>query len=110
MSRDLILREYKIDMWKNSANSKKILHYGTEIGSMVVHIFSNRIFIIICSNYIIQLLEYRTRLPIHEQSKAILELAISNDTEFLSKCNIMDYSLLVGIDQDKHEMTVGIVG
>jgi hypothetical protein len=55
-------------------------------------------------------LEYRTRLPVHEQSKAILELAIANDTEFLSKCNIMDYSLLVGIDQDKYEMTVGIVG
>lgn len=46
----------------------------------------------------------------HEQSKAILELAIENDTDFLSKSNIMDYSLLVGIDNDKHEMTVGIVG
>ncbi|KAG2234547.1 hypothetical protein INT48_007360 [Thamnidium elegans] len=54
--------------------------------------------------------EYRTRLSVHEQSKAVLEFAISNDTEFLSKCNIMDYSLLVGIDQDKYEMTVGIVG
>jgi hypothetical protein len=40
----------------------------------------------------------------------MMELAIENDTEFLSKCNIMDYSLLVGIDQDKYEMTVGIVG
>lgn len=49
-------------------------------------------------------------MSVHEQSKAILELAIENDTEFLSKCNIMDYSLLVGIDKDKHEMTVGIVG
>lgn len=55
-------------------------------------------------------LEYRTRLSVHEQSKAVLEFAISNDTEFLSRCNIMDYSLLVGIDQDKYEMTVGIVG
>ncbi|CAO3607438.1 unnamed protein product [Mucor hiemalis] len=53
--------------------------------------------------------EYRTQLPVHEQSKAILELAIANDTEFLSKCNIMDYSLLVGVDNDKREMTVGIV-
>jgi hypothetical protein len=49
-------------------------------------------------------------LPVYEQSKAIMELAIINDTEFLSKCNIMDYSLLVGIDQNKHEMTIGIVG
>lgn len=54
--------------------------------------------------------EYRTRLPVHEQSKSTMELAILNDTEFLSKCNIMDYSLLVGIDHDNYEMTVGIVG
>lgn len=57
-----------------------------------------------------RLLDYRTRLSVHEQSKAIMELAIANDAEFLSKCNIMDYSLLVGIDQEKYEMTVGIVG
>ncbi|CEP06872.1 hypothetical protein [Parasitella parasitica] len=54
--------------------------------------------------------EYRTRLPVHEQSKSTMELAILNDTEFLSKCNIMDYSLLVGIDHNNCEMTVGIVG
>ncbi|KAI8646176.1 hypothetical protein BD408DRAFT_381112 [Parasitella parasitica] len=53
--------------------------------------------------------EYRTRLPVHEQSKSIIELAIINDTEFLYKCNIMDYSLLVGIDDNNCEMTVGIV-
>ncbi|KAG2202212.1 hypothetical protein INT47_002131 [Mucor saturninus] len=53
--------------------------------------------------------DYRTKLSVHEQSKAILELAVEKDTEFLSKSNIMDYSLLVGIDKDKHEMTVGIV-
>lgn len=54
--------------------------------------------------------EYRTRLPVHEQSKSTMELAIINDTDFLSRCNIMDYSLLVGIDQNSSEMTVGIVG
>ncbi|OAD08562.1 hypothetical protein MUCCIDRAFT_158764 [Mucor lusitanicus CBS 277.49] len=53
--------------------------------------------------------EYRTRLPVHEQSKSTMELAILNDTDFLSRCNIMDYSLLVGIDQNNAEMTVGIV-
>ncbi|KAG1106736.1 hypothetical protein G6F42_016630 [Rhizopus arrhizus] len=53
--------------------------------------------------------EYRTRLPVHEQSKSTMELAIINDTDFLSRCNIMDYSLLVGIDQNNSEMTVGIV-
>ncbi|KAK4522106.1 uncharacterized protein ATC70_004645 [Mucor velutinosus] len=53
--------------------------------------------------------EYRTRLPVHEQSKSTMELAIISDTDFLSRCNIMDYSLLVGIDQSNSEMTVGIV-
>ena len=32
-----------------------------------------------------------------------------NDTLFLSKLNVMDYSLLVGIDEEKHELVVGIV-
>ncbi|KAI8993291.1 hypothetical protein BDB01DRAFT_775799 [Pilobolus umbonatus] len=53
--------------------------------------------------------EYRTRLLVNEQSKAVLDLAIMSDTEFLAKCNIMDYSLLIGIDEERHEMTVGIV-
>lgn len=55
-------------------------------------------------------IEYRMKLPVYEGSKAIMELAVQNDTLFLSKCNIMDYSLLVGIDQNKNEMTIGIVG
>ncbi|KAI7898140.1 uncharacterized protein BX663DRAFT_556092 [Cokeromyces recurvatus] len=54
--------------------------------------------------------EFRMYFPVYETSKAIMELAIRNDTEFLAKCNIMDYSLLVGIDQDKHEIVVGIIG
>jgi hypothetical protein len=49
-------------------------------------------------------------LPVNEQSKAMIQTAIQNDTEFLSKSNIMDYSLLVGVDREKGEMTAGIVG
>lgn len=47
---------------------------------------------------------------VHAQSKAIIDQALQNDTAFLSECNIMDYSLLVGIDDEKKEMIVGIVG
>ncbi|KAG1056186.1 hypothetical protein G6F43_001910 [Rhizopus delemar] len=50
---------------------------------------------------------FRTTLLV--QQKSLLDEAILNDTEFLSKCNIMDYSLLVGIDQEKREITIGIV-
>ncbi|KAI8887320.1 hypothetical protein K501DRAFT_212103 [Backusella circina FSU 941] len=53
--------------------------------------------------------ECRMELLVNEQSKAMMQAAILNDTRFLSKCNIMDYSLLVGVDKEKYEMTVGIV-
>jgi hypothetical protein len=53
---------------------------------------------------------FRATLMVHAQSKAIIEQALQNDATFLSECNIMDYSLLVGIDDEKKEMIVGIVG
>lgn len=37
--------------------------------------------------------------------------AVMNDTLFLSIINIVDYSILVGIDEDSHEIVVsGLVG
>ncbi|KAI9260716.1 hypothetical protein BDA99DRAFT_90341 [Phascolomyces articulosus] len=43
-------------------------------------------------------------------SKAlIIDTALRNDAEFIEKCNIMDYSLLVGIDEQNREIIVGIV-
>ena len=36
--------------------------------------------------------------------------AIIADTHFLSKNHIMDYSLLAGLDQEKGELVVGIIG
>lgn len=33
-----------------------------------------------------------------------------NDSKFLAKLNIMDYSLLVAVDNEKNELVVGIVG
>ena len=41
---------------------------------------------------------FRATLMVHAQSKAIIEQALQNDAKFLAECNIMDYSLLVGID------------
>ena len=43
-------------------------------------------------------------------SKAILSRAIHNDTEFLSQQMVMDYSLLVGIDEARSELIIGIIG
>ncbi|KAJ1901154.1 Mitochondrial distribution and morphology protein 12 [Kickxella alabastrina] len=46
---------------------------------------------------------------IRQQTKSHLHDAIWNDTLFLSKMNVMDYSLLVGFDENSKELVVGIV-
>ncbi|KAK4269012.1 hypothetical protein QN277_022222 [Acacia crassicarpa] len=43
------------------------------------------------------------------RAKHLLERAVWNDTIFLAKVGVMDYSLLLGIDQEKHELVVGII-
>nr|GMC50053.1 1-phosphatidylinositol-3-phosphate 5-kinase FAB1B [Ipomoea batatas] len=49
--------------------------------------------------------------PIYVESKAkrLLERAIWNDTAFLASVNVMEYSLLVGLDDEKHELVVGVI-
>ncbi|KAG0707565.1 hypothetical protein DFH29DRAFT_994993 [Suillus ampliporus] len=46
---------------------------------------------------------------LREHSKRILRGALYNDTKFLEDINVMDYSLVVGVDADTQELVVGIV-
>ncbi|WVZ87800.1 hypothetical protein U9M48_034382 [Paspalum notatum var. saurae] len=43
------------------------------------------------------------------RAKHLLQRAIWNDTSFLTSINVMDYSLLVGVDKQKHELVFGII-
>ncbi|TVU09488.1 hypothetical protein EJB05_42964 [Eragrostis curvula] len=43
------------------------------------------------------------------KAKRNLERAVWNDTSFLASLDVMDYSLLVGIDEEKKELVVGII-
>nr|KAJ3421474.1 1-phosphatidylinositol-3-phosphate 5-kinase [Polyrhizophydium stewartii] len=52
---------------------------------------------------------YESPLFIRANSKAQLNESVWNDTLFLSRLNVMDYSLLVGIDNQSKELVVGIV-
>mgnify|MGYP001207303608 CR=1 FL=1 len=47
--------------------------------------------------------------PMKNLANKYLQSAIENDTEFLSSVNIVDYSILVGIDEDNLEVSVGII-
>ncbi|GLT56179.1 hypothetical protein SLA2020_292430 [Shorea laevis] len=57
------------------------------------------------------LIEAMPTSPIFIGSKAkrLLERAVWNDTNFLASVDVMDYSLLVGVDEEKHELVLGII-
>jgi len=48
-------------------------------------------------------------LPLHDQAKAYFNNAVLNDTLFLSLINVVDYSILVGMDDVNHQLVVGII-
>ena len=52
---------------------------------------------------------YETPLFSREHSKKLLRASVWNDTLFLSKQNVMDYSLMVAIDEERKELVVGII-
>ncbi|XP_055827740.1 1-phosphatidylinositol-3-phosphate 5-kinase FAB1B-like isoform X2 [Solanum dulcamara] len=43
------------------------------------------------------------------KAKRLLERAVWNDTAFLALVDVMDYSLLVGVDEEKNELVLGII-
>ncbi|KAL0323381.1 UNVERIFIED_CONTAM: putative 1-phosphatidylinositol-3-phosphate 5-kinase FAB1D [Sesamum angustifolium] len=48
-------------------------------------------------------------LYVSRKSKRNLQRAIYNDTNFLNSINVMDYSLLVGVDAQRRELACGII-
>ncbi|CAK9869380.1 unnamed protein product [Sphagnum jensenii] len=57
------------------------------------------------------LLEAMPMAPIFVGNKAkrLLERAVWNDTAFLAGVDVMDYSLLVGVDEERQELVLGII-
>lgn len=53
--------------------------------------------------------QQRALTLLHPHSKLVLQEAIKSDSEFLSKSNIMDYSLLLGIDAERKQIACGLV-
>ncbi|KAL5097353.1 hypothetical protein RYX36_001680, partial [Vicia faba] len=48
-------------------------------------------------------------LYVSHKAKRVLQRAIWNDTSFLNSINVMDYSLLMGVDSQKRELVCGII-
>ncbi|GMG40009.1 unnamed protein product [Ambrosiozyma monospora] len=49
---------------------------------------------------------YESPLFVRENNKKLLRTSLWNDTLFLAKVNVMDYSLVIGIDSEKNELVV----
>ncbi|KAJ4910470.1 hypothetical protein Rs2_05091 [Raphanus sativus] len=57
------------------------------------------------------LVEAMPTSPIFVGSKAkrLLERAVWNDTSFLASIHVMDYSLLIGVDEERSELVLGTI-
>jgi len=65
---------------------------------------------ITCSHHMYILAAHLSPFYFREHSKRILRGALYNDSKFLADINVMDYSLVVGVDSQRNELVVGIVG
>jgi 1-phosphatidylinositol-3-phosphate 5-kinase len=52
---------------------------------------------------------YESPLFAREHSKKLLRASVFNDTLFLARQNVMDYSLMIAIDEVRKELVVGII-
>lgn len=48
-------------------------------------------------------------MPMTDRGNAVFQMSILNDTLFLSIINVLDYSILVGVDEENRELVVGII-
>jgi len=53
--------------------------------------------------------QQQTLMLLRPHSKTVLHEAIRSDADFLSRSNIMDYSLLLGVDDERKQIACGLV-
>jgi 1-phosphatidylinositol-3-phosphate 5-kinase len=53
---------------------------------------------------------YESPLFTRDHAKRFLKTSLFNDTLFLAKMNVMDYSLVIGLDKENKQLVVGIIG
>ncbi|KAF2794105.1 hypothetical protein K505DRAFT_374840 [Melanomma pulvis-pyrius CBS 109.77] len=58
---------------------------------------------------LVDIIYSETPIFVREHTKKLLKASVWNDTLFLSQNNVMDYSLMAGFDDTRHEIIVGII-
>jgi 1-phosphatidylinositol-3-phosphate 5-kinase len=52
---------------------------------------------------------YTDPICVSNEAKALLGMTVWNDTLCLASLNVMDYSLVVGVDEEKNQLVIGII-
>ena len=68
------------------------------------------LYVLSYSNVILITVSIDQPLYVRPHSKAVVMMAMTEDTRFLSRHLVMDYSLLVGLDEASGQLVVGIIG
>ncbi|XP_020155702.1 putative 1-phosphatidylinositol-3-phosphate 5-kinase FAB1C isoform X3 [Aegilops tauschii subsp. strangulata] len=102
-------REVKMDLMvmENLFFEKKIPRVYDLKGSLRSRYTSGDSKVLLDSNLIEAL--HTKPIFLGSRAKRRLERAVWNDTSFLASADVMDYSLLVGIDEEKKELVIGII-
>ncbi|KAK3729009.1 hypothetical protein QZH41_011466, partial [Actinostola sp. cb2023] len=93
--------------YMNKAITEKTFDLKGSMRSRYVQVSAGENDVLMDENLLEMIREYPIFIRPH--SKAVLSKAIHNDTEFLAQHMVMDYSLLVGIDEMRSELVIGII-
>lgn len=99
---------------KGSMRNRKVQQTGKENEVLLDENFVEREFstwtlLIFLNLLTILLVVSENPLFVRDHARRFLKSALHNDTLFLAQNNVMDYSLIIGIDDERHELIVGII-
>lgn len=92
---EIVLLDENLIKSKNQSQSNKVIVNNRFHNDIMMFVFS---------------VSCESPLYVYPHSKIILNQAINDDAEFLTTQLVMDYSLLVGLDEDSGELVLGIIG
>ena len=88
---ELFLKISKKQQQQDHENEKRLTHSQVLLDDNLIELTGGRPF------------------PLKHRAKVFFHKAILNDTSFLEIINVVDYSILIGFDEDSHEIVVGII-
>eukprot|EP00770_Monocercomonoides_exilis_P002507 MONOS_2491.1-p1 / transcript=MONOS_2491.1 / gene=MONOS_2491 / organism=Monocercomonoides_exilis_PA203 / gene_product=phosphatidylinositol-3-phosphate / transcript_product=phosphatidylinositol-3-phosphate / location=Mono_scaffold00052:3796-12164(-) / protein_length=2569 / sequence_SO=supercontig / SO=protein_coding / is_pseudo=false len=65
--------------------------------------------VLLDSNYVVMMVMMKEKLAVREKDWQMMMKGAERDAQFLSRLNVVDYSLIVGVDENNHTIRCGII-